>query len=262
MKHDGKNEDRNRREQSYNLMPRSSPHWSTQFERYTPLTTSRELILQEVHYLQLLRPPGCPESSKYSYKGDKSKRKVLVDQDSSADVLFYPTLERMGINESSLCLYHGELVSYSGDHCASPFGFLNNLDAVVSTPYLAVKFPISKTEVEVIHADQREARACYNEFLKLKPAKPQPRISGLYPIGDIQERPQPADNLDPVQIEISPEQVTYIRAHLPNDLKARLSTLLKSNADLFTWTLVYKPGIDPQVICHRLAIDPRVKPIA
>ncbi|WOL07602.1 hypothetical protein Cni_G16346 [Canna indica] len=128
-------------------------------------------------------------------------RKVLVDQGSSVDILFYPTLERMGTNESSLCSLHGELVSFSGDHVnvkgylqiattlgsaprakmidyASPYRMilcrpsLNNLGVVVSAPHLAIKFSISEIEVGVIHTDQREARACYNECLELKPVDP------------------------------------------------------------------------------------------
>ncbi|WOL00941.1 hypothetical protein Cni_G09654 [Canna indica] len=43
-------------------------------------------------------------------------RKVLVDQGSSVDVLFYPTLEKMDTSESSLHPYHGELVNFSRDH--------------------------------------------------------------------------------------------------------------------------------------------------
>ncbi|WOL01319.1 hypothetical protein Cni_G10035 [Canna indica] len=125
------------------------------------------------------------------------------------------------ISESSLRPYHGELVSFSGDHvnvkgylqiaitfgsaprakmidvqflvvqCASPYRMildrpsLNNLGVVVLTPYLAIKFPIPETKIGVIHADQREARICYNECLKLNPAEPQPRISNLDPKGDI-----------------------------------------------------------------------------
>ncbi|WOL07737.1 hypothetical protein Cni_G16484 [Canna indica] len=345
MKHGEKKEDHSHHEHSYYLMSRSPPRLSNRFKRYTPLNTSRETILQEVHYLQLLRPPGCLESTKSSYRGDKSKRcefhhtfghtteecvvlrdqierlirechldhyirpsyqphqghsetpqldstvddhnpegidknlhdpvvisvfivgflvrKVLVDQRSSADVLFYLTLERMGISETSLHPYHGELVNFSVDrvnvkgrlriattfsstpitrtiniqflvvHCTSPYNMildrpsLNNLGAMVSTHHLAIKFPISETEVGVIHADQREAHACYNECLKLKSTEPQPKILDLDPKGDIQERPQPVDDLDPIQIGTSPEQVTYIGAHIPNELKAQ------ALADLF-----------------------------
>ena len=45
---------------------------------------------------------------------------------------------------------------------------INTLGAVVSTPYLALKYPISPTEVGVIHADQKEVQQCYNESLKRK----------------------------------------------------------------------------------------------
>ena len=40
---------------------------------------------------------------------------------------------------------------------------LNTLGAVVSTPYLALKFPVG-----VVHVDQKEAWRCYNKSLRKK----------------------------------------------------------------------------------------------
>ncbi|WOK93697.1 hypothetical protein Cni_G02397 [Canna indica] len=40
------------------------------------------------------------------------------------------------------------------------------LGAVVLNPHLAFKFPILETEVGMLHANQKEARWCYNEYLR------------------------------------------------------------------------------------------------
>ena len=48
---------------------------------------------------------------------------------------------------------------------------VNILGAIVSTPYLVLKFPVSPTEVGVIHANQKEARRCYHESLGKKKRK-------------------------------------------------------------------------------------------
>ena len=45
-------------------------------------------------------------------------------------------------------------------------------------------------------------------------------------------------------------------------IKKILAELLKRNVDFFAWTLEYMLEIDPKVICHNLAIDTKVKPIA
>ena len=43
---------------------------------------------------------------------------------------------------------------------------LNTLEAVVSTPHLALKFPISAIEIGVVQADQKESRQCYHDSLR------------------------------------------------------------------------------------------------
>ncbi|WOL00445.1 hypothetical protein Cni_G09158 [Canna indica] len=83
--------------------------------------------------MQLLRPPSGLERPKPLSIIDKSKRnlhdpavisviasdflvwKVLVDQGSSANVMFYPTLEKMRINENSFHPYHRDLVGFSDE---------------------------------------------------------------------------------------------------------------------------------------------------
>ena len=45
---------------------------------------------------------------------------------------------------------------------------LDTLRVVVSTPYLALKFPTFATKVGVIHTDQKEAWRCYQDSLRKK----------------------------------------------------------------------------------------------
>ena len=45
---------------------------------------------------------------------------------------------------------------------------MKTLGAIVLTPHLALKFPITATKVKVMHADQKEARQCYSESLRKK----------------------------------------------------------------------------------------------
>jgi hypothetical protein len=44
---------------------------------------------------------------------------------------------------------------------------LNLLGAVVSTPHLTMKYPVSDSKVGAIRADHKMAKQCYNESLKI-----------------------------------------------------------------------------------------------
>ncbi|WOL20688.1 hypothetical protein Cni_G29493 [Canna indica] len=74
--------------------------------------------------------------------------------------------------------------------------FLNTLGAVVSTPHLAVKFPVSKIEVGVLHADHKEDRWCYNECLKPKAVEPRNVPIGLQALPRDNNK-QSIENLEP-----------------------------------------------------------------
>ncbi|CAL2266901.1 unnamed protein product [Prunus armeniaca] len=41
-----------------------------------------------------------------------------------------------------------------------------------------------------------------------------------------------------------------------------LTTFLQNNKDMFAWSPSDMPGIDPNIICHRLHVNPACKPVA
>ncbi|WOL11624.1 hypothetical protein Cni_G20388 [Canna indica] len=59
------------------------------------------------------RTPG-PHQTPQQIHQSRKRTNVLVDQGSSADVLFYSTLEKMCINETSLHPYHEDFIGFSG----------------------------------------------------------------------------------------------------------------------------------------------------
>ena len=67
-------------------------------------------------------------------------------------------------------------------------------------------------------------------------------------------RPEPDGELDEIQIEKKPGQTTNINKALPTYMKEDLITVLKSNADLFAWTVVDKPKIDLEFMSHQLSV--------
>ncbi|XP_020239392.1 uncharacterized protein LOC109818356 [Cajanus cajan] len=122
-------------------------------------------------------------------------KKTLIDQGSSADILYWNTFVQLGIPEEELTPYNEPLARFAGERVntkgfiklSTRFCFderehrdiqvkyivvqantsynillgrpsLNALGAIVSTPHLAMKFPSAKGNILTIHADQKAAR--------------------------------------------------------------------------------------------------------
>ncbi|XP_015949749.1 uncharacterized protein LOC107474627 [Arachis duranensis] len=160
--------------------------------------------------------------------------------------------------------------------CPSPYNIilgrppLNALGAIVSTVHLCVKFPLQDGEVGTIHADHKEARQCYNASLKAV-KKETPRVHTVYNSANIptlteldprsdNHRPTPTDDLEKVILN-QDEQFTNVGSAFIAGQKTDLMALLKTNADLFAWTPADMPGIDPNFICHKLAVHPNAQSI-
>ncbi|XP_057450898.1 uncharacterized protein LOC130742814 [Lotus japonicus] len=147
---------------------------------------------------------------------------------------------------------------------------LNKLCAVISTAHLTVKYPACNGKVGVLHADQNAARECYLRSVALygrKAAKESHRITEIFPQegfsldprDDADDfRPQPLEETKQVQIK---DKFLKIGSSLTKEQEERLITLLSDNLDLFAWTINDVPGIDPNVITHKLAIRPGATPI-
>ena len=58
-----------------------------------------------------------------------------------------------------------------------------------------------------------------------------------------------------------PTKVTYIDASLQGPPKEKLTKFLQENSDVFAWTAADMPGIDAQLITHKLNVDSLKKPI-
>ena len=57
-------------------------------------------------------------------------------------------------------------------------------------------------------------------------------------------------------------RVFLIGTSLTDQEQKDLSTLLRSNINVFAWEPYELPGIDPNMVCHQLHVDPTFKPIA
>jgi len=129
-------------------------------------------------------------------------KKVLVDQGSFVDILYWATYKKLQLPDTAMVPYDEPICGFSGEQVSTrgyidlhtvfrdgtqaktiPICFLivdaptsynillgrpslNTLGAVVSTPHLAMKFPAPSDDILTIHCDQRLARECYMESLR------------------------------------------------------------------------------------------------
>ena len=112
----------------------------------------------------------------------------------------------------------------------------------------------------MVRGDQRVARECYLASMKQKV------IDNMYMDeldmrDEVNTRPEPSEELEPVQIDDNPEHLAYIGSRLAEDLIHPLIHFLKQNKDVFAWKQEDMGGIDPAIITHRLNVSPSFKPV-
>ena len=70
------------------------------------------------------------------------------------------------------------------------------------------------------------------------------------------------EELEEVTLDDSrPERMTRVGTLASQTIRQALTTFLKENLDIFTWSHEDMPGIDPSVIVHRLNMSPSSSPI-
>ena len=78
---------------------------------------------------------------------------------------------------------------------------------------------------------------------------------------EVNTRPEPSEELEPIQLDDHPEHLAYVGSNLAEDLKSLLIHFLKQNKDVFGWKQEDMGGIDPAIITHRLNVSPSFKPV-
>ncbi|XP_057443900.1 uncharacterized protein LOC130736063 [Lotus japonicus] len=146
---------------------------------------------------------------------------------------------------------------------------LNRMCAVISTTHLAVKYPLPNGRVGRVVVDQKTARECYCNAVD-RYGKRNASVGHR-----CNEVDAPEENLDPrgegrvnrpTPIEETKElkfgkKILKIGTRMTEAQEQRLSKLLGKNLDLFAWSHKDMPGIDPNFICHRLALNTGIKPV-
>ncbi|XP_027927449.1 uncharacterized protein LOC114184336 [Vigna unguiculata] len=214
--------------------------------------------------------------------------KVLVDQGSSVNILYWKTFRKMNLSEDLIVPYNEQIVGFSGERVDTR-GYLdlrtkigsrkdgrevrvrfllveantsynvllgrpclNAFGAIVSTLHLAMKFPSDKGTICTVHADQQIARQCYAAGLRITPYS-RPRK---------QHRSEPEGEIKEIPLGSQPGQVTKIGGALNAEEEELLRAVILENKDLFAWSSADMPGVHPDVMSHKLAIFREARPVA
>ena len=122
---------------------------------------------------------------------------------------------------------------------------------------MVVKFPI-ENGVGKARGDQRIAWECYLASMKQKVVD-NVHTDELDMRDELDTRPTPSEELEPIQLDDQPEHLAYIGSKLAQDVKDLLIHFLKQNVEVFALKQEDMRGIDPAIITHKLNVSPSFK---
>jgi len=86
-----------------------------------------------------------------------------------------------------------------------------------------------------------------------------PRESGIARAVIASEtRPHPAEGW--VEVDIRGKKFK-LGGSLDEEERGLIAGVIEKHLDAFAWSASDMPGIDPDFLCHRLAMDPKVRPV-
>ncbi|CAL9011062.1 unnamed protein product [Prunus brigantina] len=121
----------------------------------------------------------------------------------------------------------------------------------ISTHMLLLKFP-TPHGTGTVRGDQLGARSCYASAVKSTNRQHKGEALAAEPVEELE-----LVTLD----EDIPDRQVRIGTSLSQELRSDLVAFLRLNSEVFAWSYNDMPGISPNIISHRLSINPAVRPV-
>jgi hypothetical protein len=220
-----------------------------------------------------------------------STRRVLIDNGSSAGIIYLTAFQQMKIDKDQLQPIETPLVGFAGTSiyplgmvtlqiiagthpkqaikkvnflvvdCPSAYNViigrptLNRLQAVTSTYHLLVRFP-TENGIGEMKGDQAMARECYLTTVNAE------QVHQTLIVEERQNIAEPTEELEEiVLIEGDEKKTTRIGTSMAKEIRASVVSFLRGNADVFAWSHDDMPGISTEVISHKLNVNPSTPPV-
>ncbi|XP_058219380.1 uncharacterized protein LOC131329949 [Rhododendron vialii] len=219
-------------------------------------------------------------------------RRILVDQGSSAEVMYYSLFKDLKLSDTDLHPSEVPLIGFSRApvwplgmitlpiragsvvldmefvvvDVPSPYNaivrrtWLHKLKAIASTYHQVVRFIGANGRQEDVYEDQTAAKRCYVNAVRS--SKQTSRVNFI----EVPEDPVLEDVGRPTDEKSKEDLVTFsiiedgsrfflIGSSLSNSDKSETFDFLKRNIEVFAWTPYEMPGVDSSFFCHELNID-------
>ncbi|VFQ68299.1 unnamed protein product [Cuscuta campestris] len=140
---------------------------------------------------------------------------------------------------------------------------LEDLKCVISSYYLCMKFP-TPSGIGVARGDQKLARSCYVRITNKLPRDETLVVHAQEEMPKLEARPKakPAEEVEEVSLDPrAPKRKVKIGANLTGNRRKHLVDVLTAYRVIFAWGPGDMPGVDPKIICHRLAVNPESRPV-
>ncbi|VFQ94728.1 unnamed protein product [Cuscuta campestris] len=169
---------------------------------------------------------------------------TLVDTGSSVNIMYNNTFKELGLSRGDLKPIRTPLSGFTGDTIEAEGTITVRARVGDGTHRLWLDMEFMGDQ-EPNTVDENVSTIC----AAIQKEEGRPRAE---PVEEVEELA-----LDPAKSE----QKVKAGKTLPPRLKEQLMGVLRSFKVLFAWGLEDMPGVDPRIICHRLAVDPAHKPV-
>ncbi|XP_030930751.1 uncharacterized protein LOC115956551 [Quercus lobata] len=189
--------------------------------------------------------------------GGYDVKRVLVDQGSAVEVMYPNLYKGLNLKPEDLSPYDSPLVSFEGK-TITPKGMIRlsvQTDSdVVEVNFIVVDVYSLYTAIMArpwLHALGAVPSTLHQKQLKT----PVPTAGGGEPVTEVS-----CEELEKVLVGSDSERFFQIGSELPPQEKSTLIDFLRRNVDVFAWDPYEAPGVDSDLICHHLNVNPTITP--